>query len=490
MKNKKVYNLFACAIFAMHLSAQVVNVNPDPNGEPFIGGDGIITPPEIEATVPFMALRPESAAAELPTVVDNSQLIYMPPVFNQRNSGSCVQVAELWYSFGYEVNRLRGVQAGNGIDDLTNLYHPFYSYNFLNGGNGQSETFYKSGFMILKDNGCPSYEVYVDPAIDWSNPSKYLYWMNSYNNYLSGMQNKISGYENITWGNSYESIGLLKHWIADHNLGEDNGGLAIISVYVNGWTIHNTFPPGTSEAGKHYVSQWGSSGGHALTIVGYNDEVECFDINGDGVFTNEDFDNNGVIELSECEKGAFKVVNSWNPNTFGDAGYIYIPYKLMASGLQINKRAYICHVQNAQEPSLTIKASVEYPERNKLGFKVGYAQNANQTEPINSTFYKSFKYQGGANQMRGAYSGPIEVGLDFGHWYQNEDVGKIFFIVDENENGIPTNGLIKNFSIIDHRWGEEFELACAEIDVPIANNTQTTLSVDYDLLVPGDNSPY
>jgi len=80
--------------------AQVVNINPDPYGDPWIVGDALITPPEIESTISCMILTPESAATELPSVVDNSQFKYMPPVFSQYGSASCVQVAELWYTFG------------------------------------------------------------------------------------------------------------------------------------------------------------------------------------------------------------------------------------------------------------------------------------------------------------------------------------------------------------------------------------------------------
>jgi hypothetical protein len=307
--------------------------------------------------------------------------------------------------------------------------------------------------------------------------------MTDFNKYDEGMSNKISEYNLIPFNTTYASLDALKHWLADHGEGSATGGLANIAIFTIGWNPYSTIPSGSpEESGKKMISQWGSSDGHALTIVGYNDEIWCFDIDGDDQYTNdEDVDGDGDVDLFDCEKGAFKVANSWGTG-FGDRGFIFVPYKLMAAGLQWADTAYVCKSQGDNEPLLGIKTSIEYPERNKLGFKVGYAQNANQTTPLNSTFYNSFIYQGGANQMRGAYNGPIEIGLDFGYWYQNEDVGKIFFIVDENENGIPTSGLIENFSMVDYRWGEVFELFCDETNVSIVNNDETVLSIDYDLI--------
>lgn len=484
MERQSIYLSMLFMIMTVNSLAQLVNINPDPNGNPWIVGDAICTPPEIGSTIPCMVLTPESSALELPSVVDNSQLYYMPPVFDQGLGASCVQVAELWYTFGYEINRFRNVEAGNGVDTFTNLYHPFYSYNFLNGGDGSSLTYYRSGFELIMDNGCPSYFEYDDPSLNNEN-TKYLYWMDDYDNYYIGMHNKVSLIENICWNDDYESLETLKHWLADHNAGEVDGGLAIISVYANQWTSAN-FLPGTPEELKTYITQWGTTGGHALTIVGYHDDVQCFDIDEDGIWMNEDFDGDGIIQLDECENGAFKVVNSHGTD-WGNEGYVYIPYKLMAAGLQDEKKAYTCYVQNEYEPLLSVKTTVDYPCRKRLKYYVGYAEDASCVTPAFYTNYNSFKFQGGCFDMRGAYSGPINIGLDFSHFYINENFGKIFFILDENDFSNIYDGIILNYSITDYRWDEVFELTCSEENITIINNDETALSIDYDLLVSGDN---
>lgn len=53
-------------------------------------------------------------------------------------------------------------------------------------------------------------------------------------------------------------------------------------------------------------------GGHALTIVGYDDTLEC-DIDGDG-------------RIANWERGAFKVANSWGKGWQTDGGFFWLPY--------------------------------------------------------------------------------------------------------------------------------------------------------------------
>lgn len=85
----KKYLFLICLFLNTLLSAQIVNVNPDPYGDPWIAGDALPMSPELEAEMHLMVLTPQSASATLPSVVKNNELMYMPPVFNQENTGSC-----------------------------------------------------------------------------------------------------------------------------------------------------------------------------------------------------------------------------------------------------------------------------------------------------------------------------------------------------------------------------------------------------------------
>ncbi len=296
----------------------------------------------------------------------------------------------------------------------------------------------------------------------------------------------------IQWAVSHGTVhitalGLLKHWLADHNDSAETGGLAVIDIFAyNGW-VHNTmFDYGSPEYLKHYVTQWGTSGSHALTLVGYHDSVHCFDLNGDDIYANIDSNNNGVIELSECELGAFLAVNSWGEDADDhDDGYVYIPY-LMMEGLSIPYTAYTCYANAGYEPQLTIKSSFEHPCRRMISLKSAYAENADSVSSTNGLSHYIFSSDGGCHDFRGAYDGPLELGLDFSYYYDTCDFGKIFLRTWSNDYTNTYEGYIDTFSIVDYRWNEEFHLGC-DTNFPFQIFQPDTsdfidLFIDYDLI--------
>src|SRR5204863_4321126 len=99
-----------------------------------------------------------------------------------------------------------------------------------------------------------------------------------------------------------------------------NGYVLNFATYINSWqwnTIGND-PAITSDdafAGKAcaYMVN-GSSGGHAMTIVGFNDDI-WVDLNGDGLVTAN-------------EKGALRIANSWGTG-WGEAGFCWVSYQAL-----------------------------------------------------------------------------------------------------------------------------------------------------------------
>lgn len=111
-------------------NAQLINCNPDPNGEPWWAGGLPEVTSEIQAeldAIPPLVISSKSSATILPSQVDNSQRPWFRPVFLQ-NGGCCGQASGVGYTFTYEVNRVRNV-SGNLPK---NQYPTHFTWNFLN----------------------------------------------------------------------------------------------------------------------------------------------------------------------------------------------------------------------------------------------------------------------------------------------------------------------------------------------------------------------
>ena len=63
----------------------------------------------------------QSLALQLPSEVSNDTSRFFPPIFHQVGL-SCVHAAEIGYTFTYEMNRLRGVEAGLDFNGLKSYY--------------------------------------------------------------------------------------------------------------------------------------------------------------------------------------------------------------------------------------------------------------------------------------------------------------------------------------------------------------------------------
>ena len=487
--NKKLYLVLVLTFLVNAITlAQLVNINPDPNGEPWIVNDATVPHQEVLSKAIPITLSTASELTQLDPVVDNSQLDYFPEIFHQGSSGACVHVAEVAYTFTYELNRINGTPAGNWTNNKYNIFHPFFTYNFQNNGNYYSGTDYTTGYTTIIDNSCPEFHFYDDPALYGTDLQKGTYWLNGYQNYYKGMNNKTANTISIHWSNTLESLDLLKHWLNDHNEGGNSpGGLATIATFMEGFTI-GWIPTGSPEAGKHFIYNWGPSAieGHAMTIVGYNDEIHCKDIDNNGLYENYDRDGNGQIELHECEKGAFKIANSWGeywPVPI-DEGFIYAPYSIFESGLQIEHTVYSCLINENYETELAINVEVECGDRSQLKFYSAYSPKANINSITEEAGYNVFNYQGGEFDMRGeAYEGPIEIGLDFGYHFIEDDFGKIFLKI--NKLGNNPIGFLNHFSIIDYRWNEIFELDCQDLingPLQLTGQGNTIAFVNYDLI--------
>ncbi|ACX72739.1 Cysteine protease-like protein [Methanocaldococcus vulcanius M7] len=221
------------------------------------------------------------ATTTLPTCVINTQ--YLPPVGNQGLQGSCNAWASTYYVWTYMVNWFNNNPNPSAYDEI---FSPAFVYNHINDGSDSGSYLEDAQYLIATMGAC-----------HWTtmpyNYSDYSSW-GSTGAYLEAMKYRSIGYGPIYVIDlsSDEGLSQLKQLLADGYVVETG-----INVYSN-------FEYFNSTNDTYAVNQSHGSylGGHAVTIIGYNDSLPTPD-----------------------GYGAFRLVNSWG-TWWGDKGYFWMTY--------------------------------------------------------------------------------------------------------------------------------------------------------------------
>lgn len=424
------------------------------------------------ASLPEWPFNPQSRRVELPAVVDNSATPYMRPLIAQVGL-ECGQASSIGIMFTYELNAKRKVP-GNLPENQCATH---FTYNFLNGGSNTGINYYES-FEIVKYAGNPSVATYGGMSAGGASR-----WMDGYANYLAAIKNRVENIYSIKT-NTLEGIEKIKNWIYDHGNGSDVGGM--VSFYSQFTNPPNVFPAGVPEAGKHVITYWGSSPDHAMTIVGYNDNVR-WDYNGDGQYTNNiDLNGDGIIDVRDWEIGGFKMANTYGSiSGWGDQGFSYMMYKTLADatgqGGIWNNQVVLAEVKGSYMPAVTAKVNLTYACRNKLKIMAGLSIDPLSTAPEFSLNFPMFDFQGGCNPMQGSGSSQsIEIGLDLTpllRYVPSGQPAKYFLTVIEDDPSSGHSGTINAYSIFDYSGTEPVQLSFPQTNIPIQNNAATHLGI-------------
>jgi len=445
---KKIFTILiilAFPVFSIQLRAQMRNINPNPNGDPWIVGGIAASSFGVQDTTPVLQLTSGSQSTLLPYMVDNSKRPYMRSIFLQQGM-SCVHASSVGYAFTYEMNRIKNVHFSPS--DSTTYYPYRFTYNFSNRGSDTTgSSFWWEGVQLIRQNGCPDYKIYGD---DTSSTK----WMSGIDKYNKAQKNRVDKLNTIKIDTSGSNLNVLKHWLNDHGTGDSTGGLALLTVAFNP-TWDGVIPSGTPEAGKHILLRWGDSFDHQVTIVGYNDSIR-YDFNNDGHYTNNvDINGDGKVNMLDWEIGAFKLANSWG-KSFEDGGYIYLPYKLFADNYTFQNTVGVITVKSIDKPDMVINTKLSHPCREDIRLGVSIAGNSCITTYNTPKYFDAFDYNGGCYPMQGKYrSDSIDISLDYSYMYPSTPFGKVFFIVSDSSY---TNGALSELSLVDNRWGETFTL--------------------------------
>ena len=258
------------------------------------------------AYVPGVTVSAEEEVFILPQSVDNSTSPYFPEIGNQGSMGSCTSWAHVYYSFTYAINKSRGIKT-----TPENTYSPQWSYNLTSNGEGEGSTSADIEWFLEKQGAVPlSMVPYKEDPVTWC--SDLDVWRESINNRLADTI-KYKGFgergAQIT-SPSDPKLTEVKTALA-------KGEILTFSTEIYSWVTtklksHKDAPGNESFVGEEAVKYLdGGEGSHAMTIVGYNDNI-WVDIN----------ENNKV---DSGEMGAFKIANSWGEG-YANKGFCWVAY--------------------------------------------------------------------------------------------------------------------------------------------------------------------
>ena len=381
------------------------------------------------AQVPIVQRSALRVTSELPQSVDNSLSKYFPPLIDQKG-GSCAQASAIGYMYTYEMNRLLDRDASASP---ANRFSYQYTYNFVNEGKDNGSLSWE-GLSLATDNGVITEE-------DWpeSGPTSFK-WATGYEKYLTAIHYRARTFDRIPL-EKWEDLPGLKQFLYNRGTNGSAGGLVVFSGYAGNWTINQY--DGPSATGYHrLLTQLGTDGGHALTIVGYDDLVEFTTPGG------------------EVSKGAFIVVNTWGSYAH-DRGRFYLPYWLYFNHSPKNLLSdFVTSVDPYyQEPQIVFKVGVECDSRDDLSFQIGVAPNQTDMRPTHQIQVSIADHQGGDHPMQGAWwPNDIEFGFDFSKVVKlmdGYDHPAYFLTVSRNKRGSQeaTVARLTGLSVYDYRQG-------------------------------------
>lgn len=340
-------------------------------------------------------LEGADGAIQLPTSVDLSTSPYFPAIGNQGSIGSCVSWATTYYQFTYEAHKLNNI-----VTTSENTYSPTWTFNLTNGGLNAA-SFFTDAYNVLINHGALTMKdmPYNSNNYDYS-------WSTDTDAMIKALNTRASSIGHVGILTSGATITNNK----DSNLNVvksllNSGKVLMVRGAANfqlmNWSYKNRYGS-TNEYVAYRASN--SADGHAMTIVGYDDNV-CCDVNG-----------NGTIE--ECERGAFKMVNSYG-TSWKNGGSVWVLYDALnkVSANTINKwedrelgqrvpifqrnddfgnSFYFMNVENC-EVGLVGLLSVNTSYRNKLSTSIFRSSNSiynssNSTDFFNDKYSKYNEY--------------------------------------------------------------------------------------------------
>jgi C1A family cysteine protease len=274
-------------------------------------------------TIPWITEAKIKKKRELRASVDHSA--NMPPVRSQGSQGSCNAWAFGYYYKTYQEWR----EHGWDVTLPEHQFSPSFIFNQVNGGI-DGGVFISDVLKMLLDHGCATL------ADCPYNAGDFLSWPSD-----TAYSNAISfRCDSAKWIYCGDTAGISA--LKSHIAGGDNAVLSV-EIWDNFLYIdyfNNVYC--VADIGPTFEYQ----GGHAVCIVGFDDDL-----------------------MTNDGKGAFKFVNSWGTN-WGDWGYGWISYEAVMNDLTSFSWVYYTEDKNNYTPALLAKFEIDHPVREGIRLKM------------------------------------------------------------------------------------------------------------------------
>ncbi len=299
----------------------------------------------------------------LPASVDNSSLKFFPPISSQGSLGSCSAFSTAYYQATHNTALARDFDAATGGSGLHGS--PKWVYNMANNG-ADAGSAISTCMGIMRDHGVTTWQA-------WPYDSNFRQWNTNSNVWRYAINLRMSNYYRISYIHWKDRLEDVKAVLA-------NGYILGFQSYspwnYNGWVKKTVGDDPATSADDSFVGEdisictvkqdWG----HAMTVVGYNDNIWC------------DINTNGIVDSGE--KGAVKIANSWG--NWSNNGFAWVAYDALSNhtavvnvtdptnrvygfgygGYASYSEVYIMKALPVYSPEMTAAFTIKHPERNQM----------------------------------------------------------------------------------------------------------------------------
>ena len=401
----------------------------------------------------------------LPPFVDNSTLPYFPPIRSQGSLGSCAAFSTTYYQMTHMVAMARGWDV-RSTSDNTNKFSPKWTYNMINGGT-DSGAYPATALRLMQYHGAATWAEFPYDT----NVTAWCLSTAAWRNAINVRMDQMGTIDNLDTATGLANLkGLL-----------NNGYVLNYCTYVNSWqytSIKNdpSTPDDDAFVGKG-VCYWvnGEEGSHAMTVVGYHDDLWV------------DINNNGLVDSGE--KGAFRIANSWGTG-WRESGFTWFAYDALRAVSAVSgapsvsrregwwyRQATWITARPSYTPKMVAQFTVNHASRSQLQMSLGISE-VSATTPATTWTPRMLNLQGGSLAFNGtttACDGTFV--LDFTDLAPAMSVPRRYYLKTyDNLSGQPAT--LKAFKLIDVTSGN-VETVCESVP-QTADGGSVCSYVDYN----------